>query len=393
VVVLAERWPVGGPNWADRDAESVVVRTVAAALAPSADVHVITPQGDNRTTIVDGAFKVHSLGNVIDRSVALRRAFLMEALLSSTGSAHLSRSVSARVRDWVGDGGRVWDGGRTVMSSIEPDLVMIAGHLHSSLDAVIAPDAPFVALPLCAERDGRDLTVFEPDLACASAIVTTSEAEQADVVSYVDPRGPAVSNTGLLVPVNPDVRAEPHSALAEHDYVLVLCPAGTDDETRPAELARLVALHFPQRVVAVVHDDALVVWRRCQAQRLDPVTRHMDLWRLMAWARCTVDLRPDRLLALRTIESMLLSTPVVVPQGGRAHRHVASSDGGLWFADAAELVGCVDALVHDEDAGPRLGEQGRRYASEAYGSPNRFVDLVAEATGLPGRHLAVLTEP
>ena len=121
--------------------------------------------------------------------------------------------------------------------------------------------------------------------------------------------------------------------------------------------------------------------------------RHMDLWRLMAWARCTVDLRPDRLLGLRTIESMLLSTPVVVPQGGRAHRHVASSDGGLWFADAAELVGCVDALVEDDDAGPRLGEQGRRYASEAYGSPSRFVDRVTEATGLPGRHLAVLTEP
>ena len=91
----------------------------------------------------------------------------------------------------------------------------------------------------------------------ASAIVTISGAEHADVASYVGPRGPAVSNTGLLVPVNPDVRAEPHSALAEHDYVLVLCPAETDDETRPAQLARLLALHFPQRVVAVVHDDTV----------------------------------------------------------------------------------------------------------------------------------------
>ena len=393
VVVLAERWPVGGPNWTDRDADSVVTRGVAAALTPSADVHVITPQGDSRTTVVDGAFTVHSLGNILDPSLPLRRTFLMEALLSGSASAQLNGAVSVRIKDWLGDCRRVWEGGRGVMSSIEPDVVMIAGHFHGGLDAVLEPETPFVALPLCVESRGRDLTVFEPDVACAAAIVTTSEAERADVASAVGPRGPAVSNTGLLVPVNPSVRAEPHSEVAERDYVLVLCPSGADDVTRPAELARLLAFHLPQRLVVVVHDDALVVWRRCQAQRREPVTRLTDLWRLMAWARCTVDLRPDRLIALRTIESMLLSTPVVVPQGGRAHRHVASSNGGLWFADAAELTGCVDTLVDDDEAGPRLGEQGRRYASESYGSPGRFVELVAEATGLPGRHLAVLTQP
>jgi len=200
-----------------------------------------------------------------------------------------------------------------------------------------------------------------------------------------------VSNTGLVVAVNPTAREEPHSELHEPGYVLVLCPSRADDG--PAELARLVALRLPERVVAVVHDDALVVWRRCEAKRLDPVTRHMDLWRLMAWARCTVDLRPDRLVALRSLESMLLSTPVVVPTGGRAHQHVASSNGGLWFADAAELIGCVESLVEDDDIGPRLGEQGRNYASKAYGSPSRFVELVNQATGLPGRHLAVLSGP
>ena len=113
----------------------------------------------------------------------------------------------------------------------------------------------------------------------------------------------------------------------------------------------------------------------------------------MAWARCTVDLRPDRLVALRTIESMLLSTPAVVPTGGRAQRHVALSDGGLWYADAAQLLGCVESLVEDDGIGPRLGEQGRSYATEAYGSPSRFVELVTEAAGLPGRHLAVLSRP
>jgi len=96
-VVLAERWPVGGANWAERDAESVVTRGVAAALTASADVHVITPQGDSPTTFADGAFSVHSLGNILDPSVALRRSFLMEALLSSADAAQLSGAVSKRV--------------------------------------------------------------------------------------------------------------------------------------------------------------------------------------------------------------------------------------------------------------------------------------------------------
>ncbi len=179
VVVLAERWPVGGPSWTHRDAESVVIRGVAAALTPSADVHVIIPEGESGTTVVDGAFTVHSLGNDLDPSVTLRRIFLMETLLSSSESAPLTGAVLARIKEWLGDCRSVWEGGRGVMSSIEPDVVMIAGHFHGGLETVLEPDAPFVALPLCVQPKGRDLNIFEPDVSSASAIVTTSEAERA----------------------------------------------------------------------------------------------------------------------------------------------------------------------------------------------------------------------
>jgi hypothetical protein len=151
-------------------------------------------------------------------------------------------------------------------------------------------------------------------------------------------------------------------------------------------------LRFTERPVVVVHDDALVVWRRCAAVASAPVTSATDLWRLMAWARGTVDLRPDRLLALHCIESMLLGTPVVVPDDGRAQQHAAASNGGLWFADAAELMSCVEVLL-DEDVGSRLGEQGRHYATARYGSSSTFVDEVTTAVGLPGRRLAVLGRP
>jgi hypothetical protein len=358
----------------------------------SADVHVITPQGDDRATVVDGAFTVHFLGNTLNPAVALRRSFLIEALVSSGTPARPGVAISGRIGQWLGDCGGLWDGGTTVVSSIDPDLVMIAGHRHSGLDAVIDPELPYLALPLCTEPQGLDLSILEPNLARAFAILTTSKAEHTDVVCRIDRNAAPVHDTGLLVPVNPSVGGEPPTELAEQSYILVLSPGDADLVSRPAELARLLALRLPNNPVAVIHDDALVIWRRGEAERFSSVARQMDLWRLMAWARCTVDLRPDPLLGYRSLESMLLATPIVVPEHGRAHQHAASSDGGLWYTDAAGLIGCVEALL-EGDTGRRLGEQGRRYASEEYGSPSRFVEKVGAAVRSRGRSLAVLAQP
>ena len=392
VVVLTEHWPVGGAPFTTRDVESMVTRQTAGALTPSADVHIVTAQGAHAHTIPDGAFTVHFLGNTLDPSVALRRSFLLEALVSSTSPDRLSDTLVAEITEWLGDGGDLWRGGAAVVAAIEPDVVMVSGHLHLGLRSALGPDTPYVSLPLCARPQGLDLSILAPDLRMASAVVTTSEAERSDVSCHLGPDGPRVSDTGMLVAVNPSVTEQPPAPLAAQDYVLVLCPSAIDAATRPAELARLLGLRFTEHPVVVVHDDGLVTWRRCQAQTTAAVTSDTDLWRLMAWARCTVDLRPDRLLALHCIESMLLGTPVVVPNDSRAQQHAAASNGGLWYGDAAELTSCVEVLL-EQGVGSRVGEQGRRYATPRYGSSATFVDEVTAAVGLPSRRLAVLGQP
>ena len=275
---------------------------------------------------------------------------------------------------------------------IGPDVVIVAGHLHLGLRSALRPDTAYVSLPLCARSRGLDLSILGPDLRSASAVVVTSEAERSDVSRHLGPDGPTVTNSGLLVAVNPSVTEQPPAPLAGQDYVLVLCPSDVDAATRPAELARLLGLRFTEHPVAVVHDDGLVVWRRCAAEISAPVTSATDLWRLMTWARCTVDLRPDRLLALHCIESMLFGTPVVVPDDSRAQQHAAASNGGLWYGDAAELTSCVEVLL-DEGVASRLGEQGRLYATARYGPSSPFVDEVTAAVRLPGRRLAPLGRP
>ena len=46
----------------------------------------------------------------------------------------------------------------------------------------------------------------------------------------------------MLVAVNPSVQREPHTALAKQTYVLVLCPCGADEVTRPSPCPKVAAL-------------------------------------------------------------------------------------------------------------------------------------------------------
>ena len=95
----------------------------------------------------------------------------------------------------------------------------------------------------------------------------------------------------------------------------------------------------------------------------------------MAWATVTVDLHPGPLFGRRCVESLLFGTPIVVPGDTIAREHAERGGGGLWFADAAELLWCVEAL---EDPGIRrtFAAQGHAYAEEEYGSTDRFIDRV-----------------
>ena len=58
-----------------------------------------------------------------------------------------------------------------------------------------------------------------------------------------------------------------------------------------------------------------------------------NLWKLLLAAEVCLDLRPQGIVARETIESLLLGTPVVVPEGTVAAEHAERSNGGLWYRD------------------------------------------------------------
>jgi hypothetical protein len=134
--------------------------------------------------------------------------------------------------------------------------------------------------------------------------------------------------------------------------------------------------------VAVAEVDG-TKWRISDAENTAelPVNpTRVNLWRLMANGLMTVDVRPAELFGREAIESMMLGTPVLVPDGSAAKAHVAAADGGLWYRDLGEILDAARAMSA-EPTRLALGRQGRQYAEARHGDMDGFVARMGALIG------------
>lgn len=190
---------------------------------------------------------------------------------------------------------------------------------------------------------------------------------------------------GLYVRVHPYAAERPHHELGgAAGYVLVLSgrdPAHATPARPSAQLRWLLARFARHRVVVVENAVATVFRSRSAVNRFGVHTR-MDLWRLIAHARTTVDLWPGPLFARECVESLRYGVPVVVPAGTVADALV-DAGGGAAFTSTAELLAAVEAL--GAPAARTRARTGREAVEGWYGDPTAFVERV---TGALGRILA-----
>jgi glycosyltransferase involved in cell wall biosynthesis len=97
-----------------------------------------------------------------------------------------------------------------------------------------------------------------------------------------------------------------------------------------------------------------------------------NLWRLLRHTQVCLDLRPQSITARETLESLLLGTPVVVPEGTVAAEWAERSNGGLWYRDYQELFDAAKAVLDDARLRARLATQGRKWAEDVHGDQLRF---------------------
>lgn len=321
-------------TWARPHSETAfVARRLAGGLSRFADVDVFVP-GPAATPRPDGAFDVRPVG------------------------------TSGNPNDpWPGPG-RV-----ELPEPVPHDLVILDEGTPSALalvDAALAGDAAVATLR----------RADEPATAGATALLDVGGPDSPSLVRAV--ASTPAHHVGCHVAVNPLSAARRHAGIGFRHYLLVLTDRGHggphDD---PTPFAQWLVARFARQVVVVVEDAVASVWRsRSLLGRISVDTR-ADLWRLIAQATTTVDLRPGPHLARECVESLRYGVPIVVPAGTSGHR-LARAGGGLWFRDVAELFGCVETLT-DPVVRSTLGRQGREVADRWYGDPPAFVERLRRA--------------
>ena len=369
-------------HWDSDTEEGWLTRQVAGAVACGVDVHVVTPDRGQADVRVDGVFSVHYLGTPLDELAELRRDLLVQGVsATATRPEQLLDDVVTNLLDQ--DLIAPWDGTTEVLAELRPSLVVIADHRNVGAMTAVDRYDPTTAINLVSLGSSLDSLAFPHFRRLCNrsrSVLTVTRSEHDALIGVLD-RPELRHLVGTPLSANPSARTEPDQRLGDSDYVLVLTHADSKNGSREVELAQFLRTAAPERRVAIVYNDAFVVWHRGRAVKGGPIERSSDMARLMAWARATVDLRPGRLFARRCVESLLYGTPIVVPYDSRAREHAEIGRGGLWFDNPAELTWCVEAMF---DPGTRasFSAQGQAYADREFGSTDQFIERVLAACAL-----------
>lgn len=368
LAIVTERWSTAGEE------QRRALRALGGALGRHFDVTVVTPEAGRAGPWTDGIFTVAQTGSACTPALALQRDLILDAFASRPAPP------PAPARRWLERLEEpVWAPVGQALREAAPDVVLVAGHRHASLHAVVeraAPDAAVLVAPLLAEHETLAASPGLALLARSRALVVFGPAEAA----AVEGSGPGpVHDVGLPGAINPSIWREPAQVLAGHRYAVVL----TDSRRPVAEdlvepLVRLLAGALPARRLAAVYPDRVELWHGGARQVLAAASKAGDRWRLVAWASVAVDLRPGRLLALQSVTALLHGTPVVAPAGTRAAELAAGVGAGTPYRHADELVDAVRGLTVTGPVGPR---QGPPWVRSHYGDTEGFLARVAAVAG------------
>lgn len=378
-------------RWGDAQGEpAAVLRLLAGALSTRAPVEVFVLQTAGEKTSGAGVLRTRR-DSVFDvHEVPAAPADPVQAGIVRTA---LGRSDSERLPDAAGSRLVELAGGRSPgvaeqIASLGPESVVLAGLETSWLAKALRPllgRTRVVSVPLLSDGAMAGLPALRPLLTEVDAVAVLSRAERTLLATRPDSPGRSGDGTSPEV-VELEVAfgfdrsaAESRTAATggfEGGVVLMTgFPPGSPGAVR-APGHDYVRLALGPLAVAEV---ALERWSVSDPGRSFEVRARSraNLWRLLHQAVVCIDLRPGSVAARETIESLLLGTPVVVPEGTVAAEWAERSNGGLWYRDYRELFDAAKAIVDDPALRGQLGRQGREWAESVHGDQDRFAEQVA----------------
>jgi len=371
----------------DADEASAVTRLVAGALARAADVEIVHLVAESpRSTAADSVFSVERVP--VEGTRPLAAGVLRAALGTHDGGRSIPESLRGVLEDYEGSSAEA----AALVGAGDADALVLAGH-HQPYDlGVLGTPGPgrvrrVVFLPMLSDprrlADRRVARLVE----VADVIGTLHPGERRAIAEAFPQRSDAIVAVDLALNLNRGATTQGLFGVGWFGRFVVAIrrfPAdgGRFSRSVTHEILRSVLPH-----VSVAEVDGLR-WRITDTDNtveLPVNPTRINLWRLMAHALVTVDLRPPGPLGREAIESMMLGTPVVVPDQSAAMEHAAAAGGGLWYRNAGELLDAVSALM-DGQLRYRMSAQGRDYATATHGRMDDFVSrMTSVVLGEPAR--------
>jgi hypothetical protein len=390
-------------RWGDSHGESgAVVRLLAGALSAQSEVEVVSllasgelaasePTASGRPvasgrpapTRRDGVFTVHEMSA---SRAEPAHAGLLRGALALGGGGRLPEITGPRLLELAGG---FAPGAAELIASLDPDSVLLVGPETWWLPEVLEADLAgtrVASVPILGDDPLGALTPFLPLAAGVDAVGVLSLVEERLVARQIEsasgrirPGRPEIVELGVAFPVNRPAAEQLMVGMSHFGRFVVLLTAFPDGS--PAA-SRAPGHDYVRRslgpiAVAEVALDRWVVSDREKSRDVPVKPSRPNLWKLLSHAEVCLDLRPQGVVGRETLESLLLGTPVVVPEGTVAAEHAERSNGGLWYRDYSELFGAAKAILDSASLRSSLSEQGREWAERVHGDQRRFSEQVA----------------
>lgn len=372
--------------WGDAHGErGTVVRLLAGALAARAEVRVVSLLVDGGPGSVrperadgigevgvarrDGIFEVYELE--ASRSAGTRLGLLRIAM--GFGDPGLPAVSGERLVELGGGLARDAPG---LIALLQPEAIVLAGAETWWLPRILAaqlPDVRVASLPLVGDDAMSKVLALHPLFEEVAAVGCVSEREAAALHGGL---GPEPLLLDYALPMNRSAASQLMVGMSHFGRSVVVLTGFPEG----APMARrmpgpdYVRLALGPVAVAQVAGRRWVVSDGAQ-ERVVPVgPSRANLHKLLAHAEVCLDLRPQGVVARETVESLLLGTPVVVPEGTVAAEHAERSNGGLWYRDYRELFAAAKVIIEEGSLRATLSAQGRAWATAMHGDHARFVE-------------------
>ena len=360
-------------HWGTSEDESTeVVRLLAGAIARNATVHVVHLDSTAfaRGRYMDSVFSVHRLPltNAAPKVAAVIKAALAAAGDDSPGS------LTTAIRAFEGE----VDGLMTTVAEVEAESVVLAG-LPLPITAKDLADiggTRLIVWPMLADLNSatepRNLDLF----ALADAIGTLHPGEQQLLTELMSNAADKVVPLDISLTLNRSATEQGLFGVGWFGrYVLLIRQFPQNgprfDQSVTHELLRSV---LGDIAIAEVAGGRWRVSDFTNTAQLPVNPTRVNLWRLMAHAEFTVDLRPGTPFGREAIESMLFSSPPIVPENSSAHAHVLQANGGLWYNSPGELLDLANCLIDDEHLRSNFRDNGFAYAKGHHEQMEDFVE-------------------